>query len=67
MRLLVVEDDLRMAAMLQRGLAEDGYTVDVAGDGPGAVWQATEVAYDAIVLDLMLPGYDGVRGLPPAA
>ncbi|MCW2746347.1 MAG: two component transcriptional regulator, winged helix family [Mycobacterium sp.] len=59
MRLLVVEDDLRMAAMLQRGLAEDGYTVDVAGDGPGAVWQATEVAYDAIVLDLMLPGYDG--------
>jgi two-component system OmpR family response regulator len=59
MRLLVVEDDLRMAAMLQRGLAEDGYTVDLAGDGPEAVWQATEVAYDAIVLDLMLPGYDG--------
>jgi two-component system OmpR family response regulator len=59
MRLLVVEDDLRMAAMIQRGLAEDGYTVDLAGDGPEAVWQATEVAYDAIVLDLMLPGYDG--------
>jgi len=55
----VVEDALRMAALLKRGLEEDGYAVDVAGDGPAAVWQATESAYDAIVLDVMLPGFDG--------
>ncbi len=48
-----------MAALLKRGLEEDGYSVDVAGDGPAAVWQATESAYDAIVLDVMLPGFDG--------
>ncbi len=48
-----------MAALLKRGLEEDGYAVDVAGDGPAAVWQATESAYDAIVLDVMLPGFDG--------
>lgn len=48
-----------MAGMLRRGLAEDGYTVDVTGDGLEAVWQATEFSYDAIVLDLMLPGVDG--------
>lgn len=59
MRVLVVEDDVRMAGMLRRGLAEDGYTVDVTGDGLEAVWQATEFSYDAIVLDLMLPGVDG--------
>jgi len=58
-RVLVVEDALRMAALLKRGLEEDGYAVDVAGDGPAAVWQATESAYDAIVLDVMLPGFDG--------
>jgi two-component system OmpR family response regulator len=59
MRILVVEDDVRMAAMLQRGLREDGYSVDVTGDGVEAVWQAGEVAYDAVVLDVMLPGADG--------
>lgn len=59
MRILVAEDDVRMAAMLQRGLREDGYSVDVTGDGAEAVWQATEVAYDAMVLDVMLPGADG--------
>lgn len=59
MRLLVVEDDARMAAMLRRGLTEDGYSVDLTGDGREAVWQATEVDYDAVVLDLMLPGIDG--------
>ncbi|MGI8677989.1 MAG: response regulator transcription factor [Jatrophihabitans sp.] len=59
MRLLVVEDDLRMASMLRRGLTEDGYAVDVTGDGIDAVWQASEVDYDAVVLDLMLPGIDG--------
>jgi len=61
MRVLVVEDDARTARMLQRGLAEDGYSVDVTGDGREALWRATEVDYDAIVLDLMLPGADGIE------
>ncbi len=59
MRVLVVEDEKRMATLLSRGLAEDGYAVDVVGDGAEAVWAATEVSYDAIVLDLMLPVMDG--------
>jgi two-component system OmpR family response regulator len=58
-RILVAEDDVRMASMLRRGLTEDGYAVDVVGDGAEAVWQATENDYDAIVLDLMLPSADG--------
>ncbi len=45
--------------MLQRGLAEDGYSVDVTRDGLEAVWQATEIDYDVVVLDVMLPGLDG--------
>jgi two-component system OmpR family response regulator len=60
-RVLVVEDELRMAALLKRGLEEDGYAVDVAGTGPDAVWQAREFDYDAVLLDLMLPGMDGVQ------
>jgi two-component system OmpR family response regulator len=59
MRVLVAEDETRMASMLRRGLAEDGYSVDVTVDGLETVWQATEVDYDVIVLDLMLPGIDG--------
>ncbi|MDT7654690.1 MAG: two-component system, OmpR family, response regulator [Pseudonocardiales bacterium] len=61
MRVLVVEDELRMAALLKRGLEEDGYAVDVASSGPDAVWQATEFGYDAVLLDLMLPGLGGVE------
>jgi two-component system, OmpR family, response regulator len=61
MRILVAEDDVRMAAMLRRGLGEDGYAVDVVGDGLEALWQATEIEYDAIVLDLMLPGANGLE------
>jgi two-component system, OmpR family, response regulator len=60
-RVLVVEDELRMAALLKRGLQEDGYAVDVASTGPEAVWQSTEFGYDAVLLDLMLPGLDGVE------
>jgi DNA-binding response OmpR family regulator len=60
-RVLVVEDELRMAALLKRGLEEDGYAVDVAPNGPDAVWQAAEFGYDAVLLDLMLPGMDGVE------
>lgn len=59
MRVLVVEDHPRMAALLQRGLVEEGYSVDVAVDGVDAVWQATEFTYDAVVLDVMLPELDG--------
>ncbi|MEP6760166.1 MAG: response regulator transcription factor [Sporichthyaceae bacterium] len=59
MRVLVVEDEVRLAALLKRGLEEGGYSVDIAVDGPGAAWQATEFAYDAIVMDVMLPGFDG--------
>jgi two-component system, OmpR family, response regulator len=59
MRILVVDDEVRMAALLKRGLEEEGHAVDVSGDGPEAVWLATENAYDAIVLDVMLPGFDG--------
>jgi len=58
-RLLVVEDETRMAALLRRGLQEEGYAVDVAADGVQALWQAGEYDYDAIVLDGMLPGLDG--------
>jgi DNA-binding response OmpR family regulator len=59
-RLLVVEDDPRMVALLTRVLEEDGYAVDSTGDGAEALWLATEHDYDAIVLDGMLPGLDGV-------
>jgi two-component system OmpR family response regulator len=61
MRVLVVEDEVRTAALLRRGLSEAGYSVDVALDGPDAVWRASEFSYDAVVLDVMLPGYDGVE------
>lgn len=60
MRILVVEDELKMAALLRRGLAEEGHAVDVAATGDDGVWMAQAADYDAIVLDLMLPGLDGV-------
>ena len=59
MRVLVVEDEMRMAALLKRGLEEEGYAVDVAGDGQDALFRGTQVSYDAIVLDAMLPLLDG--------
>jgi len=59
MRLLVVEDDLKMAALVRRGLIEDGAAVDVAKNGEDALWMAAATPYDAIVLDVMLPGIDG--------
>jgi two-component system OmpR family response regulator len=58
-RLLVVEDELKMAGLLRRGLEEEGYAVDVARNGTDAIWAGTENPYDAIVLDLMLPDVDG--------
>jgi two-component system OmpR family response regulator len=59
MRLLVVEDQPRMASLVKRGLEEHGHSVDVASTGPDGVWMATENDYRAIVLDVMLDGYDG--------
>jgi two-component system OmpR family response regulator len=66
MRLLVVEDEVKMAGLLKRALEEEGYAVDVTGSGEEALWLGTENPYDAIVLDLMLPDVDGFavcRGL----
>ena len=59
MRLLVVEDDVKMASLLHRGLAEEGAAVDVARNGEDAVWMAASAPYDAVILDVMLPGIDG--------
>jgi two-component system OmpR family response regulator len=59
MRVLVVEDEVKMAGLLRRALEEEGYSVDVAARGEDALWLGTENTYDAIVLDLMLPDLDG--------
>jgi two-component system, OmpR family, response regulator len=59
MRVLVVEDDTRMSRLLKRGLEEEGHAVDLASEGPEGLWLATENSYAAIVLDVMLPGFDG--------
>ena len=61
MRILVVEDELKMASLLRRGLAEEGHAVDVARTGDDALWMAGAAEYDAIVLDLKLPGVDGIE------
>ena len=59
MRVLVIEDEVRMAQLVKRALEEEGHAVDVAADGPEGLWMATENPYAAIVLDVMLPGFDG--------
>ena len=59
MRVLVIEDEVRMATLVKRALEEEGHAVDVAGDGLEGLWMATENPYAAIVLDVMLPGLDG--------
>jgi two-component system, OmpR family, response regulator len=59
MRVLVVEDEAKMATLLKRGLEHEGYAVDVAGDGKEALWAAREFDFDAIVLDAMIPEPDG--------
>jgi two-component system OmpR family response regulator len=58
-RVLVVEDETRMAALLKRGLEEEGYAVDLAADGDEGLYLATENDYDLILLDAMLPGVSG--------
>jgi two-component system OmpR family response regulator len=59
-RVLVVEDEPKMANLLARGLREEGWAADVAARGEDALWMARAVPYDAIVLDVMLPGLDGL-------
>ena len=61
MRVLLVEDEIKMSRALRRGLEQEGYAVDTAQDGRDGLHQATECDYDAIVLDVMLPGLDGVE------
>jgi two-component system OmpR family response regulator len=58
-RTLIVEDEVKMAGLIRRGLLEEGYAADVASTGEEAVWMAGATEYDVIVLDVMLPGIDG--------
>ena len=67
MRILIVEDELKLAALLRRGLTEEAHAVDVAGTGEDALWMAQATQYDAIVLDLMLPGSTGSRSAVASA
>ncbi|MBA2383404.1 MAG: response regulator transcription factor [Actinobacteria bacterium] len=59
MRALIVEDEPKLARLIQRGLQEEGYAADVAGTGEDALWMARAAPFDAIVLDVMLPAADG--------
>jgi two-component system copper resistance phosphate regulon response regulator CusR len=63
MKLLVIEDEVRLADYLRKGLSENGYVVDVAHDGIDGLHLAVEGTYDLVVLDVMLPGKDGFEVL----
>ena len=63
MRVLIVDDEPKMAALVARALREEGHAADTAGLGEDALWMAQAAPYDAIVLDVMLPGLDGVEVL----
>jgi two-component system OmpR family response regulator len=63
MRILVVDDEPKMAALVSRALREEGHAADVAHDGEDALWMAKAAPYDAIVLDVMLPQVDGIEVL----
>src|SRR3979411_1422118 len=64
MRILVIEDDDALGASLTWGLQAEGYAVHLATDGDEGLWQASEHAFDLIVLDVMLPGLDGYQICP---
>ncbi|MCI2956734.1 response regulator transcription factor [Agromyces atrinae] len=61
MRILVVDDEARLADGVRRGLEAEGFAVDVAGNGVDGLWFAEEYTYDAIILDIMMPGMSGYR------
>jgi two-component system OmpR family response regulator len=61
MRVLIVEDQVKMASLLRRALRDEGLAADVAVRGEDALWMAAATSYDAIVLDVMLPGIDGLQ------
>jgi two-component system, OmpR family, response regulator len=61
MKVLLVEDDVKIATAVQRGLTAEGFTVEVAFDGDDGLWRATEGAYDLLILDLMLPRRNGFQ------
>jgi DNA-binding response OmpR family regulator len=61
MRVLLVEDSERLQRSIGTGLRKSGYAVDIAGTGPDGLWQAQSHDYDVIVLDIMLPGFDGLE------
>src|SRR4051812_20982457 len=61
MRVLIVEDEIKLAALIRRGLREEGMAADVTAKGEDALWMAGATEYDAIVLDVMLPGLDGFQ------
>jgi two-component system, OmpR family, response regulator len=61
MKVLLVEDDKKIATAVKRGLEAEGFTVEVAFDGTDGLWMATEHAFDLVILDLMLPGRNGYQ------
>jgi two-component system, OmpR family, response regulator len=61
MRVLVVEDEVRLASVMRKGLRDEGLLADVAIRGEDALWMAASSGYDAVVLDVMLPGIDGIE------
>jgi DNA-binding response OmpR family regulator len=61
MKLLLIEDDLKIASAVRRGLEGEGFTVENATDGIDGLWMATEGSYDALIVDLMLPGRNGFQ------
>jgi len=61
MKILLVEDDKKIAAMVKRGLDAEAFSVEIATDGVEGLWRGTEYGYDLIILDLMLPGMTGVQ------
>lgn len=63
MRILVAEDEAKVAEHIRKGLSEAGYAVDVASDGSEALWLGETYPYDAMVFDVMMPGHDGVAVL----
>lgn len=60
MRILLVEDDPKVASFIEKGLREEGYAIDVCADGAGGAHWAVENEYDLVILDVMLPGMSGL-------